>query len=472
MRSTFSAAFASLAIPTYRRLWLAGLFTFISVQMQFLLRGLLAWDLTEREGALGLTYLCFGVALLISTPLGGVASDRLSKRKVLLASQFTIVLASTVIGVPALLGEARFWMVLVSALFQGVAFGFFGPARVALSAEYVGREQLGNAIALTMLSMNGTRVFAPSLAGVLAGFALFGIGGALIVAAVMSVVAFALLAVLPADAPTETQPDRRSPLADISEGVSYVLARPPLRRLVISSFFVIMFGFNYVAFYPALIEGVFGLDEAWVGYASSASALGAVLVGIPLAGKADSPLAKPAMVIGGLLFGASVIAFGLAPNFWLAAAAVAVVGASTTVYQSLSNTRALTIADAEHQGRVQSLMQLSFAGFGIAAAPLGLLAESLGLRQAIVAMGVVTMGAVVAYALGEYGPDVLVGRRNQGSDTADGPAPVGGVPGPESDANVGDTSRDGSQAIGPTGRTGAAVRVGPVAGPSGSVDAR
>ena len=29
-----------------------------------------------------------------------------------------------------------------------------------------------------------------------------------------------------------------------------------------------------------------------------------------------------------------------------------------------------------HQGRVQSLMMLSFAGFGIAAAPLGLLAEA------------------------------------------------------------------------------------------------
>ena len=55
-------AFSSFQSPGYPLLWFAGLFSFLSVQMQFLLRGLLAWDLTEREGALGLTYLCFASA--------------------------------------------------------------------------------------------------------------------------------------------------------------------------------------------------------------------------------------------------------------------------------------------------------------------------------------------------------------------------------------------------------------------------
>ena len=74
--SRFERSFASLQNLDYRKLWWAGTFSFMSVQMQFLLRGVLAWDLTEREGALGLVYLCFGIALLIATPLGGVAADR------------------------------------------------------------------------------------------------------------------------------------------------------------------------------------------------------------------------------------------------------------------------------------------------------------------------------------------------------------------------------------------------------------
>ena len=63
------------------------------------------------------------------------------------------------------------------------------------------------------------------------------------------------------------------PLAEIADGVRYVGARPHLRRLVLSSFVIIMFGFNYVAFIPALVKGEFGLGDGWVGVISSASSM-------------------------------------------------------------------------------------------------------------------------------------------------------------------------------------------------------
>ena len=417
MSGLIDGAFSSLRVPAYRTLWWGGLFAFISVQMQFLLRGLLAWDLTEREGALGLVFLAFGLALLIATPLGGVATDRFSKRFILIASQGAITTAALAMGIVVALGIVEFWMLLISALIQGGAFGFFGPSRVALSSEYVGRDQLGNAIALSLLSMNGTRIFAPALAGVLAGVAAVGIGGAYFVAAGLSLFGFGCVLGLPKPPPVETVASDRNPFQDILDGVRYVRARPPLRRLVVSSFFVIMFGFNYVAFYPAMVEGVYGLDDTWVGYISSASALGAVAVAIPLAGKADSPWAKTAMIGGGLVFGLGVVLFGLSPSFWYAFAAIMLVGASTTVYQSLSNTLALAMTDDSHQGRVQSLMMLSFAGFGLASAPLGFLAEVVGLRQAIVVMGAVTAFAVATYILGEGGFAAI--RPNSSVDTSE-----------------------------------------------------
>ena len=80
---------------------------------------------------------------------------------------------------------------------------------------------------------------------------------------------------------------------------------------------------------------------------------------------------------------------------------VGLVGAGATGYQSLSNTLALSLSDEGHRGRVQSLLMLSFAGFGIAALPLGLLAEVIGLRLAIVLMGVVATFACAVYALPE-----------------------------------------------------------------------
>jgi MFS family permease len=402
-------AFSSLRIPDYKKLWWAGTLSFMSVQMQFLLRGVLAWDLTEREGALGLVYLCFGVAMLIATPLGGVAADRLPKRRVLLVSQAALLSAAAGMGVAVVTDRVQFWMLLVAAVTQGTAFGFFGPTRMAFTAELVGREQLGNAITLAGLSMNGTRVFAPSIAGALAGIAFIGVGGTYLIAAVISLGAFIQLLRCPHDEGRVAKTKAR-PLAEIVDGVRYVMARTHLRRLVISSFAIIMFGFNYVAFIPALVKGTYDLSDGWVGLMMSASSIGAVLVAVPLATRADGPGVWRLMVLSGMVFGGGVFALGLSNQFLVAFAVVAVVGAGTTGYQSLSNTLALNMTDDSHHGRVQSLMMLSFAGFGIAAAPLGLLAERIGLRAAIMFMGLAALLAVVIYALMEHRMEHEIGR--------------------------------------------------------------
>jgi MFS family permease len=247
--------------------------------------------------------------------------------------------------------------------------------------------------------MSSTRIFAPSLAGALAGVAAFGIGGAYLVAAAFSLLSAALTFLLPDTAIGE--PTGRNPFQDIADGVRYVAARPSLRRLVLTSTVVIMFGFNYVAFMPALVEGLFELGEGSVGLMSTASSIGAVAVSIPLASRADSPGARRMIVVFGFGFGVTVGLLGVAPVYWLALVVVVGIGAAATGFQSLSSAVALADADMSHQGRVQSLMQLSFAGFGIAAAPLGALAEWIGLRNTMRAMGLVPVVAIVLYAAGE-----------------------------------------------------------------------
>ena len=417
-RPSLGAALSSLQIPEYRMLWWAGVFSFMSVQGQFVLRGLLAWDLTEREGALGLVYLVFGLTMLVTTPFGGVGADRFAKRTVLLWSQGLIFLAAVLMALVVLTDVITFWMLLCASVAQGLAFAFYGPARVAMAAELVGRDQLGNAITLSLLSMNGTRVFAPALAGVLAGIAVIGIGGAYILSAAMSFASLVLIWRLPHRAATDATP--RNPFSEIAAGVRYVNSDRRLRRLVVASFFVIMFGFNYVAFIPALVEGIFDLGDTWVGLISSASAIGAVAVSLPLAAKADGPGGRRIMVISGIGFGIGVMLLGIAPNIGLAFLVVVAIGGCTTAFQSMSNTLALTTAEDHMQGRVQSLMQLSFAGFGIAAAPIGRLAEVIGLRSALVIMGAIAAGTTLIYSLLES----AASRRKHEPETVESVAAV------------------------------------------------
>jgi len=365
--------------------------------MQFLLRGLLAWDLTERESGLGVVYLAFGMGLLIFTPIGGVLADRWPKRSLLVFGQGIIAIAAAGMGLAAVSGNARFWMLMVASLVQGAMFGLIGPARVSTSAELVGREQLGNAISLTSMSMSLTRLFAPAAAGVLAGVATIGIGGAYLVAAVFSVVSTLLTARLPRLEPSN--PSQQNPLDEIRDGLRYVRSKPELGRLILTTTIAIMVGFNYVAFLPALVEGQMGLSESHVGFLTTASAAGAVLVTAFVASRADGPNAQMLLICCGIAFGIGVIGFGLAPNYLAALLIIVILGFATNGFMVLTSSRSMVISDDSYHGRVQSLMQLAWAGFGIAAAPLGAAAEIIGLRLTIVIMGLATVVVVGLYAL-------------------------------------------------------------------------
>lgn len=390
-----SGRFAALGQQNFRTLWMGGLFSFMGIQMQFFLRGILAWDLTGRKDALGLVYFIFGIALLVATPLGGVASDRLPKRGVMLVAQLGIIASAGGMAFAVITDIVEFWMLLVTSILQGAAFGFLGPARVAMASDIVGRENLGNAISLQSLAMNGTRVFAPSLAGALVGWSFVGLGPTYLVAATFAVLSWITTTQLPNPPAALTGATR--PFADIADGVRYVLGTPPIRNIVLATFAVLMFAFSYVSFIPALVEGEFGLEEQHVGLFTSASSVGALLAGLWVAGLADSPRAQLIMTVAGVLFGVMVMGLGVAPGFVVAAIIAVIAGAGTTTFQTLSNTLALRDAASEYQGRVQSIMQLGFAGFGMTALPLGVLAERVGLRPTLVIMGAIASIAVLGY---------------------------------------------------------------------------
>lgn len=386
-----------MSIPAFRALWWSTTFSFIAVQMQFLLRGLLAWDLTEREGSLGLVYFVFGLALLVSTPLGGAAADRWRRRRLMIVGQAVLTVASFAMGLLVISDVVQFWMLLVSGGIQGLMFGLAGPARVSFTTTLVGRDLVGNAVTLQSLSMSGTRVFAPALAGTLAGVYVVGIGGAYVVSSAFSVVSLVLLFPLPDKPPLGAT--HRNPLREIADGVAYVAAHPYLRGLVLTATVVIAFGFNYIAFMPALVEGTFGLDEQFVGYAATASAVGAVAVSLPLARSADGPSARLLLATFGVGFGVTLLALSVAPNYLSAMAVVMVVGACSTGFLALSQSQALRASDEAHQGRVQSLVQTSFAAFGIMAYPLGRLAEWIGLRYMLALLGASIIVATVSFAI-------------------------------------------------------------------------
>ncbi len=404
-----TSTFAALRIAPYRRLFLSGLLGFLAVQSQMIARGWLALELTGSNSGLGGVFLAFGIPMLIATPWGGVAADRLSKRAVLAASQFALAASAAWIGAAVAFDFIEYWMLLAASAIQAVAFSFLGPARMAFTGELVGRETLPNAIVLGQMSMNGTRIFGPSLAGVLIGVAWVGMAGVYFITAALSLLALVVVLFLP---PGRPNPDRpaRSPGQELVDGLRHVRANPPVLLLVVISFVVVMAAFPYIAFLPSVADGLFDVGPSGYGVMSAVSAVGALAASLFIAGRAGGPTVWRLQAGAGVGFAVFVGLLGISPSYGAALAAVFLIGASASAFQSLNNSLVLSLSDFEYHGRIQSLMMLSFSGFGMAALPLGVLADAVGLRTTLVGMGAVAAVAMLVM--------LLVRRRQRAVETA------------------------------------------------------
>jgi len=387
-------SFASLRYPRYRRLWLGGLLVFVSVMGQAIARGWLARELTGSNAGLGGVLLGFGLPMLVATPWGGVAADRLSKRGVLAASVGLLVVSSGSIGLAVAFDVIEYWMLVAASGVQAIAFALYGPARMAFTTELVDEADVPNAIVLGQMGAEGMRVLGPALAGATIGAVSFGTEAVFLAASALMVISIVTLFGLPPGRPPSDRPVR-SPLAEMRDGLTYVREDAALRLLVLTSLAVVMVGFPYMAFLPTVADELFDVGSGGYGVMSAVSAAGAVVAGLASArfGRRRDPWRT--MFAGGMAFGLGVIALGLAPLYGVVLAVLPVIGGAGLVYQTKNQALLLELAAFEYHGRIQGLVMLGFSGFGIAALPLGLLADAIGLRTTFVLMG----AAVIAIVL-------------------------------------------------------------------------
>jgi hypothetical protein len=162
----------------------------------------------------------------------------------------------------------------------------------------------------------------------------------------------------------------------------------------------VVIGFPYLTFLPTLADERFGVGAGGYGVMSGVAGLGAVIAGV-VAPRRRTVVHRPwpTVAVSGAALGASLIALGLAGAFWLALLALLAVGAAGLVFQTTTQSLMLSLSDVDYHGRMQSMVVLGFSGFGLAALPLGLLADAVTLKLTLVAMGMVVLLFTGVFAL-------------------------------------------------------------------------
>ena len=379
-------SFAALAIAHYRTLFFGTLGSFSAFFMSTALQGIVAFELTGTNSAVGSAVFGQGLGMLLFGPIGGAYADRLPKRRVIAVGQLISALIFGALGLLYMSERLTLIHLVLGAFLVGVCFAMLGPARQALVVDLVPDSLRGNAMVLTNVANTTSRVVGPFLAAVVLAYDWAGPAAAYAVISVLYLISAGLLISLPRST-VRANVGNTHVIHDLLEGLRYVWNHKRLRHYLIFFVCVMLIGFPHVTLIPGLLENVHGRPVKDVTDLYLASAVGALSASLNVARFADSPRAPllfGSMAIG---FGGSLVLLAWAPSFVATVFCMVIVGATSGAFHALAGAMLARETEAVYMGRVMSLSLLAFAGFGLTALPLGILADILGERSVLFGMG-------------------------------------------------------------------------------------
>ena len=116
---------------------------------------------------LGVVLLCQAVALLTTLLIGGALADRLSRRRLMIVSDLTRLVAVGGLATVDATGHLTFPLLIVFAVLVGLGDGFFYPAFGGMVPLVVAQPSIASANSLIGVARWGSILIGPAFAGFL-----------------------------------------------------------------------------------------------------------------------------------------------------------------------------------------------------------------------------------------------------------------------------------------------------------------
>jgi MFS family permease len=402
---------AAFAVPAYRRYWASQLISGIGTWAQAIAQSWLVLQLTHSPVALGTITMLQFLPMLVFPLFGGVIADRLPRRRLLITTQTGAFVQAVILGLLVWSGTVQYWEVGVLAFALGMTNAFGNPAQQALVPEIVGRDLVGNAIALNSIQFNVARLMGGAVGGLLV--ATLGIAPTLFLNAASYLPAIAVLATLrPAYAAAGSRSGasggpRPAVTGEIAAGIRFALGSPPIRKTLALFGIIGLLGFNWGVALPLLTVAL-GAGPTGFGALMSAFGGGSLVAGFLLMRSREATERR--LVVGGLALGTLLVLLGLSSSYAVTLALMFVAGLAGITATVTANTRLQLLTTDAYRGRVSSMFVLLMGGTTpIGALLLGGIAEVWGIQAGLLVFGVLAvigLIAVLAFDRGRAGaPD-------------------------------------------------------------------
>lgn len=391
--------FDALHSRNFRLLLAGNTLQFTAQQMQNLVRGVLAYEITGSFTALGGIALATSLPGFLATPLGGVIADRVPKKTVIQIVQTFNALNAVVLALLAWSGQLGYEHLAIASVLQGAVNSVMTASRHTIIQDMVGRDRLMNGISLNVSVQNLMQLIGPGLGGVLVAST-----GATVTFWVMAglyagAVLFTLrLPKVPVDGPVEASASRGGGFGDLIDGLKYVAHDPTIRTHILINFGIVLLATPYSQMLPGFVKEVLHKGAAeqgvLVGFSGAGALIGSLLVAsYPPRNRGRLLLAIATMLALGL------IAFSVTTNYYLMMPIMMFVGAGVSLRMSVGQVLLQTYSAEAYRGRTVAVWMTQYSIVSLGTFGVGVIAEHAGPQVAIGAMAVALLVLLAGVAL-------------------------------------------------------------------------
>jgi MFS family permease len=354
-----------------------------------------AYELSNAPTALSLVGIAMTVPTIVFLLIGGVVSDRVDRRKVMLAADAARGLLVGVLAVLSLTGALELWHMVALVAGYGAGAAFFGPAFDAITPEVLPEEELAQANALDQLVRPAAlRLAGPAIGGLL--IEAVGVGAAFALdAASFAVSAAAVLAMT--RRPRRPRAEHVSVAGDIRAGFAYIRGHVWLWATFASAAIAYLLFMGPVeVLLPFLVKNDLHGSAADLGLIFAAGGIGSVLCAVVLGQRGLPRRDITFMYVTWTLATIAVAGYGLAGAVWqlmLVSLAFNALETAGTIVWATAKQRHVP---PELLGRVSSLDWLISIGLlPLSFALTGPVSSAVGVQATLIGAG--ALGAVVTF---------------------------------------------------------------------------
>ncbi|MGH9905753.1 MAG: MFS transporter [Pyrinomonadaceae bacterium] len=396
------SSFAALRHRDFRLLWLGQIVSVTGSQMQSVAIHWHVYLLTKSAFALGMVGFFKGMPIILCSLLGGVVADAVDRKKLMIATQTTMLLSSALLTIATLGGLKSVWPIYLLTAIASAATAFDIPARQALMPALVPARDFPNAVSLGLLVFNVALIAGPAAAG----FLLASNGPELVYG--LNAITFLTIIFALASIRTSGRPRLESNLRSavsfsaLKEGLRFVW-RTPIIVQTMTLDFVATFFASATALLPIFAQEILLVGPRGLGFLVAAPAVGSVLTALVMARVGSFKQPGKLVISSVAVFGLATIGFGLSRVFWFSLVMLAITGAADTVSTVLRQTIRQLATPHELRGRMTSINMIFFMGGPqLGEVEAGLVASLIGAPLAVVTGGAGSLlAAIVAVFKGK-----------------------------------------------------------------------